>query len=189
VLTTNFRKGWGVHWTWRVAGGWWSGDIVSSGRLSFFDIDRKSNGAGYLCDITVKELVWVDNTLRVRVDWEGSSMATAQLGEQLWTNYDFKDRYVDSRYQQNICTHVDVRMIYIDTWKKNWFMLRTRQTRPIVSKVIGFMSQSAFVCIRLYEGASFSPDRLHNRPEAARYLLTLVTACSDRDTHTLSKFS
>jgi hypothetical protein len=43
--------------------------------------------------------------------------------------------------------------------------------------------------IRLYEGASFSPDRLHNRPEAARYLLTLVTACSDRDTHTLSKFS
>jgi hypothetical protein len=43
--------------------------------------------------------------------------------------------------------------------------------------------------IRLYEGASFSPDRLHNRPEAARYLLTLVTACSDRDAHTLSKFS
>jgi hypothetical protein len=43
--------------------------------------------------------------------------------------------------------------------------------------------------IRLYEGASFSPDRLHNRPEAARYLLTLLTACSDRDTHTLSKFS
>jgi hypothetical protein len=43
--------------------------------------------------------------------------------------------------------------------------------------------------IRLYEGASFSPDRLHNRPEAARYLLTLVTACSDRNTHTLSKFS
>jgi hypothetical protein len=43
--------------------------------------------------------------------------------------------------------------------------------------------------IRLYEGASFSPDRLHDRPEAARYLLTLVTACSDRDTHTLSKFS
>jgi hypothetical protein len=43
--------------------------------------------------------------------------------------------------------------------------------------------------IRLYEGASFSPDRLHNRPEAARYLLTLVTAYSDRDTHTLSKFS
>ena len=31
---------------------------------------------------------------------------------------------------------------------------------------------------------AFSPDRLHNRPEAARYLLTLVTACSDRDTHT-----
>jgi hypothetical protein len=43
--------------------------------------------------------------------------------------------------------------------------------------------------IRLYEGASFSPERLHNRPEAARYLLTLVTTCSDRDTHTLSKFS
>jgi hypothetical protein len=43
--------------------------------------------------------------------------------------------------------------------------------------------------IRLYERASFSPDRLHNRPESARYLLTLVTACSDRDTHTLSKFS
>jgi hypothetical protein len=43
--------------------------------------------------------------------------------------------------------------------------------------------------IRLYEGASFSPDRLHNRPEAARYFLTLVTACSDRYTHTLSKFS
>jgi hypothetical protein len=43
--------------------------------------------------------------------------------------------------------------------------------------------------IRLYEGASFSPVRLHNRPEAARYLLTLVTARSDRDTHTLSKFS
>jgi hypothetical protein len=42
---------------------------------------------------------------------------------------------------------------------------------------------------RLLDGASFSPDRLHNRPEAARYLLTLVTACSDRDTHTLSKFS
>jgi hypothetical protein len=41
----------------------------------------------------------------------------------------------------------------------------------------------------LFEGASFSPDRLHNRPEAARYLLTLVTACSDQDTHTLSKFS
>ena len=36
---------------------------------------------------------------------------------------------------------------------------------------------------------AFSPDRLHNRPEAARYLLTLVTACSDRDTHTLSNFS
>jgi hypothetical protein len=45
------------------------------------------------------------------------------------------------------------------------------------------------VAIRLYEGASFSPDRLHNRPEAARYLLTLVTACCDRDTRTLSKFS
>jgi hypothetical protein len=43
--------------------------------------------------------------------------------------------------------------------------------------------------IRLYEGASFSPDRLHSRPEGARYLLTLVTACSDRDTHTLSNFS
>jgi hypothetical protein len=43
------------------------------------------------------------------------------------------------------------------------------------------------VCKRLFEGASFSSDRLHNRPEAARYLLTLVTACSDRDT--LSKFS
>jgi hypothetical protein len=42
---------------------------------------------------------------------------------------------------------------------------------------------------RLYEGASFSPDRLQNRPEAARYLFTLVTACTDRDTHTLSKFS
>jgi hypothetical protein len=41
----------------------------------------------------------------------------------------------------------------------------------------------------LYEGDSFSPDRLHNRPEAARYLSTLVTACSDRDTHTLSKLS
>jgi hypothetical protein len=39
--------------------------------------------------------------------------------------------------------------------------------------------------IILFEGASFSPDRLHNRPEAARYLLTLVTACSDRDTHTI----
>jgi hypothetical protein len=36
---------------------------------------------------------------------------------------------------------------------------------------------------------AFSPDRLHNRPEAARYLLNLVTACSDRDTHKLSKFS
>ena len=36
---------------------------------------------------------------------------------------------------------------------------------------------------------AFSPDRLHNRPEAARYLLTLVTACSDRETHTLSNFS
>ena len=36
---------------------------------------------------------------------------------------------------------------------------------------------------------AFSPDRLHNRPEAARYLLTLATACSDRDTHTLSNFS
>jgi hypothetical protein len=35
----------------------------------------------------------------------------------------------------------------------------------------------------------FSPDRLHNRPEAARYLLNLVTASSDRDKHTLSKFS
>jgi hypothetical protein len=45
------------------------------------------------------------------------------------------------------------------------------------------------LAIMLYEGASFSPDRLHNRPEAARYLLTLVTARSDRDTHTLSKFS
>jgi hypothetical protein len=45
------------------------------------------------------------------------------------------------------------------------------------------------ICIRLFEGASFSPERLHNRPEAARYLLNLVTACSDRDTHTLSKFS
>jgi hypothetical protein len=43
--------------------------------------------------------------------------------------------------------------------------------------------------IRLFELASFSPDRLHNRPEAARYLLTFVTACSYRDTHALSKFS
>jgi hypothetical protein len=42
---------------------------------------------------------------------------------------------------------------------------------------------------RLFDGPSFSPDRFHNRPEADRYLLTLVTACSDRDTHTLSKFS
>jgi hypothetical protein len=50
-------------------------------------------------------------------------------------------------------------------------------------------SSWSLVPIRLYEGASFSPDRLHNRPEAAQYLLTLVTACSDRDTHTLSKFS
>jgi Integrase zinc binding domain len=41
------------------------------------------------------------------------------------------------------------------------------------------------VAIRLYEGASFSPDRLHNRPEATLYLLTLVTACSDRATHTI----
>jgi hypothetical protein len=38
---------------------------------------------------------------------------------------------------------------------------------------------------RLFEGASFYPDRLHNRPEAARFLLTLVTACSDRDIHTI----
>jgi hypothetical protein len=45
------------------------------------------------------------------------------------------------------------------------------------------------ITIRLFEGASFSPYRLHNRPEAARYVLTFVTACSDRDTHTLSKFS
>jgi hypothetical protein len=39
------------------------------------------------------------------------------------------------------------------------------------------------VGIRLYEGASFSPDRLHNRPEAARYLLTLVTLAVT-ETHT-----
>jgi hypothetical protein len=55
--------------------------------------------------------------------------------------------------------------------------------------VASFAAEVKVEGIRLYEGASFSPDRLHSRPEAARYLLTLVTACSDRDTHTLSKFS
>jgi hypothetical protein len=49
--------------------------------------------------------------------------------------------------------------------------------------------QTGFILKRLFERASFSPDRLHNRPEAARYLLTFVTTCSDRDTHMLSKFS
>jgi hypothetical protein len=32
----------------------------------------------------------------------------------------------------------------------------------------------------LFDRAGFSPDLLHNRPEAARYLLTLVTDCSDQ---------
>jgi hypothetical protein len=50
-------------------------------------------------------------------------------------------------------------------------------------------SRSIFDYRRLFEGASFSPDRLHNRPYAARCLLTLVTACSDRDKYTLSKLS
>jgi hypothetical protein len=104
-----------------------------------FEEDRKLTGAGDLCDNTVKDLVWVDNTLRVSVAWEGLLIATAHLGKQFLTNYAFTDRYVDSRYKQNIYTHVDVRMVYIDT-KKNWFMLRARQTRPNVSKVIGFMS-------------------------------------------------
>jgi hypothetical protein len=48
-----------------------------------FEKDRMSTGAGDLCDYTVKDLVWVDNTLRVSVAWEDSLMATAQLGKQL----------------------------------------------------------------------------------------------------------
>jgi hypothetical protein len=42
---------------------------------------------------------------------------------------------------------------------------------------------------KVVEGAIFSPDRLRNRPEAARYILTLVISCSDRGTHALYKFS
>jgi hypothetical protein len=45
-----------------------------------FEKDRKSTGSGDLCDNTVKDHIWVDNTLRVSVAWEGSLMATAQLG-------------------------------------------------------------------------------------------------------------
>jgi hypothetical protein len=63
------------------------------------------------------------------------------------------------------------------------------RARTLESAEIKRMLKAEVIDIRLLEGASFSPDRLHNRPEAARYLLTLVTACSDRDTHTLSKFS
>jgi hypothetical protein len=48
-----------------------------------FENDWKSTGAGDLCDNTVKDLVWVDSTLRVSVACEGSLMATAQLGKKL----------------------------------------------------------------------------------------------------------
>jgi hypothetical protein len=65
----------------------------------------------------------------------------------------------------------------------------TRMAMDIPSPVLVQVAGGEVTVIRLYEGASFSPDRHHNRPEAARYLLIFVTACSDRDTHTLSKFS
>jgi gag-polypeptide of LTR copia-type len=73
---------------------------------------------------------------------------------------------------------------YVDNYTSLLDRLQTMDAKvPQPLAVIMFLS------IRLYEGASFSPDRLHNRPEAARYILTLVTPCSDRNTHTLSKFS
>jgi hypothetical protein len=80
-------------------------------------------------------------------------------------------------------------LVDIVTLDDTWSDIHT--TPAVLNPLVGrrHPGDAMAIIIRLYEGASFSPDRLHNRPEVARYLLTLVTACSDRDTHTLSKFS